>query len=65
MLAGMTGFCAIQGIPIIQYVNARARTDDWPPKYCKVSSQVEALLLLVHLLARMKVQCLHFRVYWL
>lgn len=33
---GMTGFCAIQGIPIIEYVNARARTDEWPPKYWKI-----------------------------
>ena len=36
--AGMTGFCAIQGIPIVQYVNAKARTDEWPPKYWKVAT---------------------------
>ncbi len=36
----MTGFCAIQGIPIIEYVNARARTDEWPPKYWKVRTHL-------------------------
>ena len=45
LCAGMTGFCAIQGIPIVQYVNAKARTDEWPPKYWKVG----ILLLLTSL----------------
>ena len=36
--AGMTGFCAIQGVPIIEYVNAKSRTDEWPPKYWKVAA---------------------------
>ena len=27
---------AVQGVPPMQYVNAKARGDEWPPKYWKV-----------------------------
>lgn len=33
---GMTGYLVVQGVPIVQYVNAKARGDEWPPKYWKV-----------------------------
>ncbi|CAL5219550.1 g1404 [Coccomyxa viridis] len=49
---GMTGFCAIQGVPIIEYVNAKSRTDEWPPKYWKLILEFEGGLKLAYCDAR-------------
>lgn len=37
---GMTGYLVVQGVPIVQYVNAKTRGDEWPPKYWKVLPRV-------------------------
>ncbi len=33
---GMTGYMVVEGVPIVQYVNAKKRGEEWPPKYWKV-----------------------------
>jgi len=34
----MTGSLVVKGIARVQYVNAAAATDEWPPKYWKARS---------------------------
>ena len=36
---GMTGYMVVEGVPIVQYVNAKKRGEEWPPKYWKVLSR--------------------------
>ncbi|KAK9826769.1 hypothetical protein WJX81_007673 [Elliptochloris bilobata] len=38
---GMTGSLAVKGIPRVQYVNATNANDEWPPKYWKITLEME------------------------